>query len=142
MGAMIGTRSGASGAERPFDFRRVGFASVIALLLQFVLGLAASLWVTIGPVKPWSHISDTALFAAHALVGVAIALMALMTLSRSIQESGAVRLWATVGLVGVIVALLCGLEFVDSAGGAGWSFAMGLGWAVALFANLCLARGA
>lgn len=124
------------------DLRRGGFALVLALLAEFLLGLAASLWVTIGPSSPWSHISNRALFGLHGLLGAAIALMAIVSLSRASDAPGAARLWATLGLVGVLAALLCGLEFVSSAGRSGWSFGMGLGWAVALFANVCLARGA
>jgi hypothetical protein len=123
------------------DLRRIGFALVVALLAEFLLGLGASLWVTIRPSSPWSHISDPALFGLHALLGAAIAVMSIVALSRSGDAPGAARLWASVGLAGVLVALLCGLEFVSSGGRSGWSFAMGLGWAVALLANVCLARG-
>lgn len=125
--------------RRPFDARRAALGSIAALLLQFLLGLAASLWVTIGPVHPWSHVSNGAVFAAHAVVGVGVALMALVTLSRTIEEPGATRAWASIALVGVLVALVCGLEFVDSAGRAEWAFAMGCGWTVALFADIRLA---
>jgi hypothetical protein len=142
--AVIEGRQGlqASGGERrPFDVRRAALGSIGALLGQFLLGLAASLWVTIGPVDPWSHIDGAALLAVHGLFGVALAAMALVTLSRTLDAPGTTRLWAGAAALGILVALVCGLEFVSTSGGAGWSFAMGCGWAVALFADVRLALG-
>jgi hypothetical protein len=134
--------AGGALARRPFDVRRVGLALVGALLVEFVLGLATNLWVSLGPPDhPWSHITHVALFGAHGVIGVAIGAMALVALGRSIDAPGAVRLWALVGLVAVFVALACGLKFVDSTGANGWSFGMGVGWAIAVFANVRLAIG-
>jgi hypothetical protein len=48
---------------------RLGFLSIVVLLAQLLFGVAASLWVTIGADRPWSHISDVALFAAHGVLG-------------------------------------------------------------------------
>jgi hypothetical protein len=124
---------------QPGDLRRAGFALVLALLAEFVLGLAASLWVTIDRAKPWSHIGNGVLLAAHAIVGAAIAFMALLVLSRAAEAEARTRLWATVSLVAVFAALVCVFEFVSSGGASGWSFAMGLAWATALLANLRLA---
>jgi hypothetical protein len=129
------------GTRRDFDVRRAALGSIGALLAQFLLGLATSLWVTIGPVQPWSHISNAALVAVHGVLGVVIAAMALVLLSRTFDAPGSTRLWAGTAALGVLVALVCGAEFVSTSGGAGWSFAMGCGWAVALFANVRLALG-
>jgi hypothetical protein len=141
--AVFGGRPDPAGgalARRPFDVRRVGLALVGALLLEFLLGLATSLWVTLGPpAHPWSHISHIALFGAHGVIGIAIGAMALVALGRTVDAHGPVRLWALVGLVSVLVALACGLKFVDSTGNDGWSFGMGCGWAIAVFAYVRLA---
>lgn len=119
---------------------RTAYVMVIALLVQFVLGLAASLWVAIGRVKPWSHITNPVIFAVHGLLGVAITVMAFVVLGRAQRNSGTVRLWASVAVAGTLVALICGLKFVSNGSGAVWSLCMGLGWAAALLANVSLAR--
>lgn len=124
------------------DLRRVGLASVIALLVQFVLGVAASLWVTIGTKAPWSHIGNVALFDIHGVIGVAIALMSFVVVGRAFEGgSRTTKTWAAVALFGVVAALGCGFGFVESGGASGYSFGMALGWALALFANVCLALG-
>jgi len=124
------------------DLRRVGLASVIALLVQFVLGVAASLWVTIGTKRPWSHIGNVALFGIHGVLGVAMALMSFVVVGLAFEEgSRPTKTWAAVALFGVLAALGCGFGFVESGGASGYSFGMALGWALALFANVCLALG-
>jgi heme A synthase len=124
------------------DLRRVGFASVIALLVQFVLGVAASLWVTLGTKEPWSHIGNVALFSIHGVIGVAIALMSFVVVGLAWEEGPrTTKTWAAVALFGVLAALGCGFGFVESGGASGYSFGMALGWALALFANVCLALG-
>lgn len=130
---------GGAQADREAGLRRMAMGVLIGLLAEFLLGFATNLWVQIATVDPWSHISDRGIFAAHAILGAAIAVMALVVLSRSVEASGRVRLWATVGLVGVVIALGCGVKFVSSGGAAGWSFGMGVAWTAAVFANVCLA---
>jgi len=124
------------------DLRRVGLVSVMVLLVQFVLGVAANLWVTIDTERPWSHIGNLALFGAHAVIGVAIALLAFVVVGLAFEEgSRTTKTWAMVALFGVLAALGCGFAFVETGGQSGYSFGMALGWALALLANVCLALG-
>jgi hypothetical protein len=125
--------------DREAGIRRMAMGLLIGLLAEFVLGLATNLWVQISQVEPWSHITNRGIFAAHAILGAALAVMAVVVLGRSVEAPGHVRLWATVGLVGIIVAFGCGVEFVSGGGAAGWSFAMGLAFTAAVFAYLRLA---
>lgn len=131
--------TGAAQSDREAGVRRMAIGLLIGLLAEFVLGLATNLWVQIARVDPWSHISNRGIFAAHAVFGAALAVMAFVVLARSIEAPGRVRLWATVGLVGIVVALGCGVKFVSSGGASGWSFGMGLAFTAAVFANLRLA---
>lgn len=120
------------------DLRRLGFISIIVLLAQFLLGIASNLWVTIGPRKPWTHIGNVGLLAVHGVLGVAIMLMAFVTLGKAFEgQSVKAKAWVLAALVGVIAALGCGVGFVATSGNAALSFGMALGWAVALFANVC-----
>ena len=124
------------------DLRRVGLVSVIALLVQFVLGVATSLWVTIGTPRPWSHIGNLALFGIHGVIGIAIALLSFAVVGLAFEEgSRTTKTWAAVALFGVFAALGCGFAFVETGGRSGYSFGMALGWALALLANVCLALG-
>jgi len=129
---------GGAQADREAGIRRMAMGVLIGLLAEFLLGLATNLGLRISRVHSWSHISNRGIFAAHAIFGAAIAVMALVILARSVESSGRVRLWATVGLVGIVVGLGCGVKFVSSGGAAGWSFAMGIAWTAAVVANLRL----
>jgi len=140
MSALSQSSRPTSGRGGSFDVARTGYVIVVGLLVEFVLGLATNLWVTVGHTQPWSHISDPALAGVHGLVGLALTMMAFVVVGRTHDQSGAVRIWAIVSLVGMLVALFCGLEFISSGAKAGWSFGMGLAWAVALMANAALAR--
>jgi hypothetical protein len=129
----------AAQAEREAGVRRMAMGLLIGLLAEFVLGLATNLWVQIGRIEPWSHITNRGIFAAHAIFGAALAVMAVVILGRSVEAPAGVRLWATVGVVAVVVALGCGVEFVSGGGTAGWSFGMGLAFTAAVFAYLRIA---
>ncbi len=124
------------------DLKRIGFISVIVLLVQFLLGVATSLWVTIGTNMPWSHIGNVALFAVHAVLGAAIGLLTLMVIGRAFEVGPRpTRVWAVLSLLGVLAALGCGVGFVSSGGTPGYSFGMAFGWVLALFANVGIALG-
>jgi hypothetical protein len=119
--------------------RRLGLISVVVLVAQFVLGMAVNLWVSIGSVSPWSHISDIALFAVHAGLGVAVVVLAFVVLTKAFEEdSRRDRSCASLALLGILGAFGCGIGFVSSGGSAGYSFGMSIGWAVALLANVVL----
>ncbi|HEY5274091.1 MAG TPA: hypothetical protein VIJ34_12750 [Acidimicrobiales bacterium] len=67
------------------NLRRVGVLSILVMLAQVLLGV--NLWVTIGPIRPWSHISHAALLVVHAAVGVALLLLAFLVLVKAFEEA-------------------------------------------------------
>jgi tellurite resistance protein TehA-like permease len=123
--------------------RRLGFLSVVVLLAQLLLGMAVNLWVTIGPHSPWSHISHVALFAVHGVVGVALVLVTFLILAKAFEESSRRdKAAAATAFAGVVGAACCGVGFVSSGGGSGFSFGMAVGWVVTLAADLLLVLSA
>jgi tellurite resistance protein TehA-like permease len=119
--------------------RRLGLVSIAVLLAQLLLGMAVNLWVTIGPHRPWSHISHVALFAVHGIVGVALVIFAFLTLAKAFEESSRRdKAAAATAFAGVIGAASCGVGFVSSGGASGFSFGMAVGWVVTLAADLFL----
>lgn len=114
--------------------RLLAWASVLALLVQFLLGTATNLWVTIPHDRPWTGASPVALLWAHIVVGVALLGNGFMLVGRAARVPGDSRPLASAALsmVGVLVALGAGVDFVGGSQSNGASMAMAAGFAVAV----------
>jgi len=125
--------------REPMDFRRIGQVTVMVLLVQVALGVAASLWVTIGPGAPWSHLGNVAILVLHGALGVALLLMAPRCRWPGVRAAA----WPSESLGNAVVAWRLGRAWlrhrlVATSGAAGYSFGMALGWVAAMFANVRL----
>jgi hypothetical protein len=149
----MGGSGGGPAAVTPVGRREAHYlarAMFLALVLQFLLGMAVNLAVTVPAVHPgtagadyfsrslasvvWALASGAALLRVHVILGILIGLMAIriLILAPRLRRGGAV--WAAViGLVGVIGAGFNGASFLDF-GYDFSSFLMSCGFAVALTA--------
>jgi hypothetical protein len=114
--------------------RLLAWMSVLALLVQFLLGTATSLWVTIPRHHPWTGASPAALLWAHVVVGVALLGNGFMLVGRAARVTDDSRVLgsAAFSLAGVLGALAAGVSFVGGSQGNGASMAMAVGFAVAV----------
>jgi len=115
--------------------RRIGvtsFGLVIALIIQFVLGLSYNLYGTMPTANRKIGILSSPLIAIHVIVGTLLVVGATSLVVRAVRSriQLAVATSATGGLA-LIAAWVGGAEFTQS-GGSGYSLVMGLMTAVAL----------
>lgn len=113
--------------------RLLAWTSVLALLVQFLLGMANNLFVTVPHHRPWTGASPLGLLWAHIVVGVALLGNGFMLVNRARASSDArVTGLALLALLGVLVALVAGVTFVGGSQANGASMAMSLGFALAV----------
>lgn len=87
-------------------------------------------------------IGNAALLGIYGVIGIAILLLSFAVVGLAVEQgTKTTKTWAIVSAFGVLVALGCGIAFVETGGRSGYSFGMALGWALALFANVWLALG-
>lgn len=138
-------RSTEAGASRPGApppghvdtgrLRLAAWATLMALVVQFALGIATTLYVTVPRRHPWTSTHPAALLWAHVVVGVALIGNAFMVLARArASGSPAALAWALIGLVGIIAAAGAGAGFVGGGQSSGASMAMAMGFALAVVA--------
>jgi hypothetical protein len=129
------------------SIRRASFSICLVLLIQYSLGIAVNLFVTLprqdhgaGPAAAIAKaITDGPLaIAIHAGLGLAIILMALAIAIRAVttRRGGIIALAAT-GLLSLSSAAYNGARFVGT-GQNSASFSMAIAWAAALTAYLCI----
>lgn len=114
--------------------RLLAWVSVLALLVQFLLGVATNLWVRIPHHHPWTGASPLALLWVHIVVGVALLGNGLMLVGRASRDSADSRVLgsAALALVGLLVAVGAGAGFVGGSQSNGASMAMAGGFALAM----------
>jgi len=109
--------------------------AAVLLIVQFGLGIAVNLYVTLPKHKPFfSTVSGSALLAAHVIVAVALLGASISALVRAIRARRVIVPTA-VGLAAVLAAAIAGAAFTSSQN-TGASLAMALATAVAMFSYL------
>lgn len=107
----------------------------MALVVQFVLGIATTLYVTVPHHNPWTSAHPAALLWAHVVVGIALIGNAFMVVARArAAESPAALAWAMVGLIGIVGAAAAGASFVGGTQSNAASLVMALAFAVSVVA--------
>lgn len=132
-GSPDGTSGAATGGVPWRRLRLAAGTSVLVLLVQFFLGMANNLFVTIPHRHPWTAATPAGLLWAHVVLGVALLGNAFVVLNRSrAADRPAVAGCALLALVGVVVAIAAGVAFVGGDQAAGASMAMSAGFALAV----------
>ena len=109
--------------------------AAVLLIVQFGLGIAVNLYVTLPAHKPFfSTVSGSALLAAHVIVAVALLGASISALVRAIRARRVIVPTA-VGLAAVLAAATAGASFASSQNN-GVSLAMALAAAVVMFSYL------
>jgi hypothetical protein len=109
--------------------------AAVLLIVQFGLGIAVNLYVTMPKHKPFfSTVFGSALLAAHVIVAVALLGASISALVRAIRARRVIVPTA-VGLAAVLAAATAGASFASSQNN-GVSLAMALAAAVAMFCYL------
>ena len=111
--------------------------AAVLLVIQFGLGTAVNLYVTLPPHKSfWSAVFSQGLVAVHAIVALLLVGASVSALIRSIRSGYRLVVALTsAGLLAIIVAAASGVAFVRD-GSNGASLSMALATAVALFCYL------
>jgi hypothetical protein len=111
--------------------------AAVLLVIQFGLGTAVNLYVTLPPHKSfWSAVFSQGLVAVHAIVALLLVGASVSALIRSIRSGYRLVVALTsAGLLAIIVAAASGVTFVRD-GSNGASLSMALAAAVALFCYL------
>jgi hypothetical protein len=106
--------------------------AAVLLIIQFAIGIAVNLYVTVPQGKSFfSAVFGSATLAAHAIVALVLLGAAIAALVRAIRARTAVVL-TSLGLAAILVAAASGSSFVGD-GSNGSSLGMALATAVALF---------
>lgn len=109
--------------------------TAVLLIVQFALGVAVNLYVTLPAHKSFfSTVFGSGLLAAHAIVALVLLGAAIVALVRAIRASRAVAL-TSVGLAAILVAAGAGASFTHGQGNSD-SLGMALAAAVAMFCYL------
>ena len=109
--------------------------AAVLLIIQFALGIAVNLYVTLPGHKAFfSTVSGSALLAAHVIVAVALLGASISALVRAIRARRVIVPTA-VGLAAVLAAATAGASFASSQNN-GASLAMALAAAAAMFCYL------
>ena len=131
------TDSAAAAAARRRVLRGNCMGAAVLLVIQFGLGTAVNLYVTLPAHKSfWSTVFSQGAVAAHAIVALLLLGAAVSALVRSIRARPRVMVaFTTAGLLAIIVAAGSGVAFVRNGSNAA-SLSMALAAAVALFCYL------
>jgi hypothetical protein len=121
--------------SRQVRLRRASLAILIALIVQFALGIGVNLYVTLPTAGHPGHSSwfgNGALLALHAALGMFLVLAAIALLVRAIMARN-VTLVATsaAGLAAIVLAFFFGATFAEKLTD-GYSLGMAIAFAVAL----------
>jgi hypothetical protein len=120
---------------RRIGVRSAGLIMLIALSIQFALGIGVNLYVTLpvaGHPGHGSWFGNGPALMAHALLGMVLILDAVATVVRSIRSrSGSLVVTSVIGLMALVTAAVGGSSFVGTLGD-GYSLMMAAGFAVAV----------
>jgi hypothetical protein len=121
--------------SRQAGLRRAYLAILIALIIQFALGISVNLYVTLPTAGHPGHSSwfgNGPLLALHAALGMFLTLAALFVLIRAIMARNTVPIvTSAAGLVAIGVAFFFGASFTDKLTN-GYSLGMAISFAAAL----------
>jgi hypothetical protein len=114
--------------------RLLAFTTLVALLVQFLLGMATNLYVTVPQHDPWATVHPAVLLYLHGFLGVALTVNSVMVQSKAAKViDRRAALCGAVGLAGIVVAFVAGLYFVSGTSNAASLFMSG-GFAMAAMA--------
>jgi hypothetical protein len=109
--------------------------AAVLLIIQFGLGVAVNLYVTLPGHKSFlSQVFGSATLAAHAIVALALLGAAIGALVRAVRARRAI-VFTSAGLAAILAAAIAGASFVGN-GSNGTSLGMALATAVAMFCYL------
>ena len=121
--------------SRQAGLRRASLAILIALIVQFALGIGVNLYVTLPAAGHPGHSSwfgNGALLALHAALGMFLVLAALFVLVRAIMARNVTLIvTSAAGLVAIGLAFFFGASFTEKLTN-GYSLGMAIAFAVAL----------
>ena len=121
--------------SRQAGLRRASLAILIALIVQFALGISVNLYVTLPAAGHPGHSSwfgNGALLALHAALGMFLVLAALFVLVRAIMARNVTLIvTSAAGLVAIGLAFFFGASFTEKLTN-GYSLGMAIAFAVAL----------
>ena len=121
--------------SRQARLRRASLAILIALIVQFALGIGVNLYVTLPAAGHPGHSSwfgNGALLALHAALGMFLVLAALFVLVRAIMARNVTLIvTSAAGLVAIILAFFFGASFTDKLTN-GYSLGMAIAFAAAV----------
>jgi hypothetical protein len=125
----------ATSASRLAALRGNCMGAAVLLIIQFALGVAVNLYVTLPGHKSFlSQVFGSATLAAHAIVALLLLGAAIGALVRAIRARKAI-VFTSAGLAAIVVAAFAGASFVGN-GSNGASLGMALATAVAMFCYL------
>ena len=113
----------------------LGFAMVVLLVVQYVLGMYTNLFVQIpAGVNGWQWLDNSVVLVGHVVVGglLTVAAVAILLLAWRARARAWIAISA-VGLVAIGAALVAGSSFIESQSAAS-SFIMASGFGAALLA--------
>jgi hypothetical protein len=127
--------SAATSVSRLGALRGNCMGAAVLLIIQFGLGVAVNLYVTLPEHKSFlSQVFGSATLAAHAIVALLLLGAAIAALVRAIRARRAI-VFTSAGLAAILVAAIAGASFVGN-GTNGASLGMALAAAVAMFCYL------
>lgn len=115
------------------DIGKLSRLIVMLLALQFVLGMLANLFQAIPRTRPWVVFHELGPIAVHAPNALCLLILSAILLRIAVKQRRCVQaaIW---GSVGTEVAFISGLIFVNFGQGGIFSFAMAVGFIVAMLA--------
>jgi hypothetical protein len=133
--AAVPARRRATRQSRRAGPRQAALAILIALIVQFALGIGVNLYVTLPAAGHPGHASwfgNGALLALHAALGLALILAAIAVLARAIMARSVTLIVASAaGLAAILLAAFFGAGFTGKLTD-GYSLGMAIAFAVAL----------
>gem|GEM_PF-2964140 len=114
------------------DPRGLALLIVALLVLQFVLGMLSNLFVTIPDVEPWRVFHYFGPVVLHTLNALCLVVFAVNYGVITRRKAKAMRIAGAIGGIGIVVAFLSGVTFVNRGQNDVYSFTMSLGFIVAL----------
>jgi hypothetical protein len=121
--------------SRQVRLRRASLAILIALIVQFALGIGVNLYVTLPAAGHPGHSSwfgNGALLALHAALGIFLVLAAIALLVRAIMARNVTLITTSAaGLAAIVLAFFFGATFTEKLTD-GYSLGMAIAFAVAL----------
>jgi len=109
--------------------------AAVLLIVQFGLGIAVNLYITLPEHKSfWATVFGSATLAAHAIVALLLLGASIGALARAIRSRRAI-VFTSIGLAAILAAGIAGASFVGNQSN-GASLSMALATAVAMFCYL------